>query len=285
MSRQHLRNQRSVMFIALVIAVTLIGCAGNQPPQVTSTDPDQGASGVPLRPASIQVTFDQPMDKSSVEGHTSISPAVPGGTNYEWSNGDKTVAVQYGGDFAPNTTYTFTVDGQAKAANGEQMGEDYTLKFATAPPPSASQPPAGQESEKPNVVVEQHQSQQAPRQQPSGQQPSAQQPPPPPPAQQPSGQQPPKQPAGAQATPPTTGTTQNVTFTKDIAPLAKNRCNQCHSGKMSDYDQVKKLLVPGKPAQSLYYTKGIGQGGHPGGNRWKEKADLVKNWISAGAPE
>jgi len=77
-----------------------------------------------------------------------------------------------------------------------------------------------------------------------------------------------------------------LTFTKDIKPLAEARCTRCHGGKMSDYDNIiaKKYVAPGDPQKSRYYTNAAGITEHPGGNVWKEKADLVKQWISAGAP-
>lgn len=78
-----------------------------------------------------------------------------------------------------------------------------------------------------------------------------------------------------------------VTFAKDIKPLADERCKKCHKTEMSDYNNLisKKLVKPGDPQGSPYYTKAIGKADHPGGNVWKDKADLVKNWIAAGAPK
>ncbi len=282
--RSHCCSRKAKLLLCLwVAAVALSGC-GRDRPEVSSSDPDQGASGVALTPATVQVTFDQPMDKDSVQGATSIDPAVPGGTDYAWSNDDKTVAVQYGGPFAANTTYTFAIDGSAKAANGAELGDNYRVKFATAQAPVAAQPPASAQPEGGKVVVEQKQSQQPP---PQAAQPSQRTGQPAPQTGQ-SGQQPSKQASpkqGAQSTGAAAGSGPSLTFTNDIAPLAKARCDQCHSGKMSDYTKVKGYITAGNPAQSLYYTKGTGGAKHPGGDRWKDKASVVKQWIEAGAPK
>jgi hypothetical protein len=75
-----------------------------------------------------------------------------------------------------------------------------------------------------------------------------------------------------------------TTFTKDIKPLT-SKCQGCHAGAMSDYDKLitKKLVVPNKPNDSKFYLKPSGKLGHPGGDVWKDKTDLVKTWIATGA--
>ena len=55
---------------------------------------------------------------------------------------------------------------------------------------------------------------------------------------------------------------------------------------MSDCDNIaaKKYMIPGKLEDSPYYLKPAGITRQPEGNVWKDKADLVKQWIAAGTP-
>lgn len=76
-----------------------------------------------------------------------------------------------------------------------------------------------------------------------------------------------------------------LSFASDIGPLAEARCKGCHADQMSNYNTItsEKWVVPGKPDQSSYYRKPAGIVEHGGGNVWKDKADLVRRWITAGA--
>jgi hypothetical protein len=54
------------------------------------------------------------------------------------------------------------------------------------------------------------------------------------------------------------------------------------TGKMSVYENAIKYVTPNDPAKSPFYVRPTGNN-HP--NIWTDKADLVKNWINAGAPK
>lgn len=77
-----------------------------------------------------------------------------------------------------------------------------------------------------------------------------------------------------------------VTFTNNIYRVALTRCSGCHQGPMTKYDVIfdRGWVVPGNPDESPYYTKGIGQAEHIGGNAWGESAEMVRLWIASGAP-
>lgn len=79
----------------------------------------------------------------------------------------------------------------------------------------------------------------------------------------------------------------SLTFTDSIKPVAEVQCKRCHGQQMSDYATItaKKWVVPGEPEQSRYYMKPSGRARHSGGKAWKDKADLVRRWIAAGAPK
>lgn len=76
-----------------------------------------------------------------------------------------------------------------------------------------------------------------------------------------------------------------LTFAADIKPLAEARCKGCHGAQMTDYGNIKtrQYVIPGNPDQSRYYTKPSGKATHGGADAWKDKADLVRQWIVDGA--
>ena len=85
-----------------------------------------------------------------------------------------------------------------------------------------------------------------------------------------------------------------VTFVK-IGPILEAKCKTCHGDtgikglSLTSYANVMAggssgpAVVAGKPDDSLLVQKQVG-GNHPG-QLSPEELDLVKQWISAGAPE
>jgi hypothetical protein len=223
--------------LAIAIALVLCGC-GPKNAMVASTSPNPGAADVPVNPPVVEITFDQPMDRASVETAIVTAPA-PGTPTFSWSNDDKTVSANYSQPLAPNTTYTATVGKNAAAANKATLGQDYVLKFTTVqaaavpPAPTTGTTPATESGRGPSMVA----------------------------------------------------VVATTTFTKDIQPLAATRCKPCHQGQMADYANIiaKKYVIAGKSAESPYYLKPSGKSAHPGGNVWKDQADIVKKWIDSGA--
>lgn len=99
---------------------------------------DYGPSGddIPLdRP--VRVTFDNEMDRSSVEAAISLVPDLAGA--YSWTG--NTVEFSPGGGWEADTTYTVTVAGSAKDAEGDPLGSDKVWTFRTVEPVTPPDPP------------------------------------------------------------------------------------------------------------------------------------------------
>ncbi|MBT4864128.1 MAG: hypothetical protein HON53_03270 [Planctomycetaceae bacterium] len=91
-----------------------------------------------------------------------------------------------------------------------------------------------------------------------------------------------------------------ISFTKQIAPILKNRCGNCHVNRASgqlQFDTFTKLakggrsgvpIVPGNPAKSLLYQRLFAQGNRrmPRGAAALPAAEamLIQRWIVLGAP-
>ncbi len=107
----------------------------NVPPYITSISPGQNDS---LYPGvdNIQIIFNRPMDKASVESTLVISPAVQ--FNFIWSDGNKRVAIKTG-NFEYNTDYRITISGKALDKYNHPFdgnadgtgGDDFVLNFRT----------------------------------------------------------------------------------------------------------------------------------------------------------
>ena len=107
------------------------------PPQVSSTAPSDGASGIPISD-DIVINFNEEMDTTSSTGIT-FSPD-PGGQTYTWSNNTTTLTITHN-NFSYNTSYTITLDatiikdvaGNPLDGNGDGTGGDnYSFSFTTA---------------------------------------------------------------------------------------------------------------------------------------------------------
>lgn len=77
------RRSRSRLWLGIALTV-VVATAGFflAAPQVTSFSPAPGAENVP-RSSSIEIEFDQPMDRASVESRLSIKPALTG--EFRWN--------------------------------------------------------------------------------------------------------------------------------------------------------------------------------------------------------
>ncbi|GBE16123.1 MAG TPA: hypothetical protein ENH32_02365 [Proteobacteria bacterium] len=97
-------------------------------PQVTSTIPADGATGVATTVLAV-INFSEPMDTLSVMDNLS---GVSGTSDKTWANGDATLNV----DFAPapldtNTTYTITIFSNAKDKEGDKLASSVSFTFST----------------------------------------------------------------------------------------------------------------------------------------------------------
>lgn len=97
------------------------------PPVVIETSPLPFAV-IPMTGA-VSLTFDQPMDRDSVEGAVKVDPAVPG--RFEWE-GDATVRFVPDQPLAPDTTMTVTVASTARSAGGQNLLRESSFSFQTS---------------------------------------------------------------------------------------------------------------------------------------------------------
>ena len=86
--------------------------------------------------ATIQIAFDQPMDRASVEAAFSLEPALNGAFN--WAD-DATLTFNPAGPLSRGETYRLTVDTAARSAAGVPLAERFRLTFEVAPNLSVNQ--------------------------------------------------------------------------------------------------------------------------------------------------
>jgi len=125
--------------------VVLTGVIGADSPSdctaatVTSTDPANGATGVPLDQV-ITATFSEPMNRATITRNT-----------FTLKQGGRTVAgtVTYVGNtaiftpinpLATNTTYTATISSRAKDLAGNGLAGNYVWSFSTSPADETTPP-------------------------------------------------------------------------------------------------------------------------------------------------
>lgn len=108
-------------------------------PQVSATCPTEGARGIPLN-ASVVLSFDLPMNPSSLEGNFSIVPAVVGG---QPGAGGYTLSWAHAHLFQANTTYRVEVSTAAESLLGVHLSRPVELNFTTGPAPGSGTSPTG----------------------------------------------------------------------------------------------------------------------------------------------
>jgi ubiquinol-cytochrome c reductase cytochrome b subunit len=83
-----------------------------------------------------------------------------------------------------------------------------------------------------------------------------------------------------------TGVIAHPTYQKDILPVVKNYCSQCHT-EFTTYSGISKVVTPGNPDKSLLYGHITGkiQPQMPFGQKplSKDMIQTFKNWIQDGA--
>jgi len=105
------------------------GGGGNPtPPKVLSATPLHGATGVALN-AKVSVSFDQPMDRTSVEGAFSLTPAPPG--TFSWATDSASVTFAPDAALQPSTVYDLTLSTAARSSAGTALLSTFTSGFTT----------------------------------------------------------------------------------------------------------------------------------------------------------
>jgi len=117
-------------------------------PKIMATDPQQGATEVPLVKAVV-VDFNKPMDVNSVN-----EIVTPGGIlfSHAWYNGDRRLILQHSTEFQNCTTYQFQISGTDTAGNNLIAGpvpNPWTFKTTCLP----AAPPGLQVQRQGNDIV------------------------------------------------------------------------------------------------------------------------------------
>ncbi len=103
-------------------------------PRLVSMTPDETGGDIPLD-AAFTLTFNQPMDTISVEGHFTLMSAngefVPG--TFEWQEGDSVAIFTPSSLLARDTTYRAEIPFGAQARGGTPLGQTYTSQVHTVP--------------------------------------------------------------------------------------------------------------------------------------------------------
>lgn len=132
--------------VAGLIAVVLI--AGSRPAPSVATPPsvavprpvaaqmlDAVATGHGLK-APFSIGFDAPMDGASVAAALRITPEAA--VSFSWDAAGKTLSIAPVTAWAPDTLYTITVDGSARAADGGALTTPINVVILTAKGGSAT---------------------------------------------------------------------------------------------------------------------------------------------------
>ncbi|MBC7919259.1 MAG: Ig-like domain-containing protein [Rhodoferax sp.] len=111
---------------------TTVSSVDVAPPTVSTVSPANGATNVPLNSA-VNATFSEPMDPLTINSASFMVAGVSGTVNY---NAQTQVATfTPSANLAANTTYTATVNTQAKDIAGNAMTANRVWSFTTAATP------------------------------------------------------------------------------------------------------------------------------------------------------
>nr|MBS0037150.1 DUF3494 domain-containing protein [Saprospiraceae bacterium] len=124
--------------IALMAVFLITGCQKDDYeeivglcPKVTSTNPENGATGVPLD-MLITVNFNTEIDPATINGQNfTLVGATPVTGIVSYS--DSTATFRPGSLLNPNTTYTATINTFVKDITGNAVQTDYVWTFVTGP--------------------------------------------------------------------------------------------------------------------------------------------------------
>lgn len=102
---------------------------GAPPPEVIKSDPVAGEQEV--EPTSnINLYFNTELNIRDIEQYIDIQPAV-GKISTSFYSSSLQLNIWFNDNFASETSYTVTIDGQLSDKSGQTMGEDYVLTFTT----------------------------------------------------------------------------------------------------------------------------------------------------------
>ena len=119
--------RRLILPALLFLAALACKPADSTPPDVVSTYPTDGATGVPTN-TQVRVTFSEAMDTASVEAAFGIAPITAG--SFEWAS----YTVMYWKPaqlLAKQTEYTFSVETTAVGRSGLRLDQRLSVSFNT----------------------------------------------------------------------------------------------------------------------------------------------------------
>jgi uncharacterized protein YkwD len=141
-----LRQHRAITRLALAGLALAVALGFSLQDAVAGPNRDPAASTTIL-PANIGVgvastdlvvvSFDEPMDPTSVEANLAVRPATEMQTT--WSADRRTLTLQPSGRWQTDRRYVVTVASSARMAHGKELGEDRALSFTTQTAPSVSE--------------------------------------------------------------------------------------------------------------------------------------------------
>ena len=99
---------------------------GEASPLIVQRTPEAGAELAP--DGAIELVFDRPMDRASVENAFHVSPEVAG--SVEWAD-ERTARFKPARDLKRDAEYRVTVGPEARAADGQQLEGPYRFDFRT----------------------------------------------------------------------------------------------------------------------------------------------------------
>lgn len=124
------------------LAVGVVGLTTAAPPDtdapvVKVSAPEAGATMVPTN-AVLSITFNEAMQKPTVDGAFSITPSVAG--TVLWDDTNSLRSFQPSAPLTPSTQYTITIGTDAKDAAGNALAAPFVATFTTAAAPDTTRP-------------------------------------------------------------------------------------------------------------------------------------------------
>lgn len=131
-----MKQKKILVAMAIVLVTIITGCAKDDfqetlglCPAVTSTNPINGATSVPLNQVVV-VTFNEELNPNTINANSFIvtgSSTLSGSITYSGLTASFTPTV----NFTPNTTYSVKITTAVKDLRGNALQEDYTFTFST----------------------------------------------------------------------------------------------------------------------------------------------------------
>ena len=101
------------------------------PPSVAASRPVSDTVNVATETQSIQLTFSEYVERSTLPGAVSITPSLEGRIRFDWSG--RTVSIELPTTLRDSTTYIVSLGTDLTDAHGVSLEEPITLAFSTGP--------------------------------------------------------------------------------------------------------------------------------------------------------